>query len=166
MPRGRGRRADYSWFSTCGVVNSMDLAVNTVGLGNGAIAVTTPLTITRIHGYFTAQLDAGGVDERAMIAFGIIKVSNEALAAGAGSIPSPDTDADAEWIVHGHLWVTSGAEAAIVNEGLFDRKVVDSKAMRKAKPSDSLAVMFETCITNDQTGTVDLTYGIRVLSAE
>ncbi len=157
---------DYNWSGVCGVVNSMDLAVNTVVLGNGSFAVGVASTITRVHGLFTAQLDAGVVDERAMIAFGVIKVSLEALSAGAGSIPSPAADANAEWIVHGHLWVTSGAEAAIVTEGLFDRRVVDSKAMRKVKASDALAVMFETCIVNDQAGTVDLTYGLRVLSAD
>ncbi len=163
--RSRGRRADYLWASVCGVANDVDNAEGVRAIGTGSFVVGELLTIVRSHGLFTAQLDPTAVNERVMAAFGVIKVSNEAFAAGIASIPSPNADADAEWIVHGYLWVTSGQEAAIVPDGLFDRVRIDSKAMRKAKPSDTLAVAFEICSSQDQGGTVDFTYGLRILSA-
>ncbi len=163
MARRSGRKTDYEWSAVCGKLNALDLAINTVGLGTQGFVGNVPLTLMRVHGLVCANLDAGAVDERAMISFGIIKVSDDALAVGITAVPTPTADADAPWIVHGHLWVTTLSEAAIAPDGMFHRVVIDSKAMRKMKPNESLAVVFEVCDTTDQGGTVDLSYGLRVL---
>ncbi len=164
MARAKGgRRTDYEWISQCGRMSQLDLTTGSVALGTGAFDLTGPGTVMRLRGRFYAQLDIGGVDERAVIAVGVIKVSDEALAAGVASIPSPDTDGDAEWIWHGYLIVSAGAEAAVVTDAMFDRVEVDSKAMRRFKASDSLAVVAEVCDSSDQAGTADLMYGLRLL---
>jgi len=48
---------------------------------------------------------------------------------------------------------------------LFDRVVIDSKAMRKMKALDQIVLMAEVCDSTDQGGTFDYNYGLRILSA-
>ncbi len=164
--RGRaGRAPDYEWLAMGSKISAIDLATGTTGLGGNALAVSGPGTLVRFRGHIFAQLDAGGVDERALIACGFILVSNEAFAAGIASVPKPFTDADADWVWYGFLSISSGAEAGVVGDSLFDRLPVDSKAMRKVKPSQSLVFVVEVASSQDATGTFDVMYGLRILGA-
>ena len=70
------------------------------------------------------------------------------------------------WIWQGALYVNSGAEAAVIPNFLSDSIVVDSKAMRKLKPGQSIAFVHETpsqLVTN-QSGTYDITYFFHCLN--
>ena len=165
MARRSGRRADYEWFGVADTITGVDLGIGQVSLGTNSLDFAGPGTLMRLRGSLYVALDATAVNEFAVIAAGIIKVSDEALAAGAGSIPSPHTDADAEWIWHSYLTISSLAEAAVAPQALFDRAVVDSKAMRKFKSSDSLAFMVEVADSLDQGGSFDFSYGYRSLVA-
>ena len=64
--------------------------------------------------------------------------------------------------------MTSGAEAAIVTDGLHDSLVVDTKAMRCVKPNDTVAFVFQTPaeLVKDQTGTIDIAYYLHCLAGE
>ena len=164
--RGRtGRSPDYEWFAMGGKASAVDLAAATASLGPSALAVSGPGTLVRLRGQVFLQLDAGAVDERVLVCFGIIIVSNEAFAAGVASVPKPFTDADADWMWHGFLSVTSGAETGIVSDFLVDRVLVDSKAMRKVKSSQTLIFVAEVASSQDAAGTFDYMYGIRILGA-
>jgi len=162
--RSRGRRADYDWIHVCGS-GQIDLAVGAALLGTGSFDVLAASTVMRMHGLVSVELDAAAVNERILVAYGAIKVSDDAIAAGVASVPKPNTDGGAEWIVHGHLFVSSGQQGAVVNEFLVDRDRFDSKAMRKVKSSDSIAFVFEVCESSDQGGTADIQYGARLLQA-
>ncbi len=161
--RRSGRRTDYEWLSLRGKITALDLTVNATGLGDGGLQVTGPGTFMRARGHAFLQLDAGGADERVLIALGLIIISNEAFAAGAGSIPAPGNDEDADWLWHNYVGLSSLAEAAVQSDALFARVEIDSKAMRKVKPQQTLAFLAEVLLTEDQTGTLDVLYGVRIL---
>ncbi len=112
-------------------------------------------------------MDAGGVDESAMIVCGLTIITQDAVSAGVVPEPGLIGVDDGNWLWHGHLYVSSGAEAAVDGAfpGLVDRLEIDSKAMRRVKASDALAFVFQTParLTQDQTGTFDLTYDIHGL---
>jgi len=168
MARGRsGRKTDYNWFSAAGDILGMDLAIATAQLGAGAnslLTFTAAQTVVRLRGQFFAQLDATAVDERVVIAVGLIVVSENAAGAGITSIPHPFTDSSEDWIWHGFMHLSSLAEGSVVNDALFDRQIIDSKAMRKVRLSEQLAFVAEVADSTDGGGTVDLTYGYRILS--
>jgi len=168
MPRGRsGRRPDYDWNGISGVSGALDLAEGSVALftGNASLQASGALTLMRTHGQVFAQLDATAVDERALIAFGMIIVSDNAFAAGVGSVPAPFADIVDDWFVHGFLSVSSGAEGAVVTNPIYDRLTINSKAMRKMKNSERIVMVAETVESIDQGGSVDLLAGCRLLTA-
>jgi len=166
MPRGRsGRRADYDWQAIADAIVAIDAGTGTKAVLGNALVVSQALTLMRLRGQVMVQLDPTAVDERLIIAVGIIKVSDEAFAAGAGSVPGPHSQGDAEWIWHSYLTVTSLAEGAIATNALFDRVVIDSKAMRKCKASETIILVAEVADGVDQGGTWDMLYGFRALTA-
>ncbi len=164
--RGGGRKTDYSWSSVCGEILNLDLAETTKAVGNGTVVVTTPLTFMRLRGRIMATLDATAVNERAVIAVGIILADDQAVAAGVVSLPGPDSQGEDFWIWHGYLMVDSGSEASVNQNFLSDRLEIDSKAMRKARSNDTLVLIAEVCSSTDQGGVVDLQYGLRALVGE
>ncbi len=165
MARRRGGRGlDYDWVSTGGSNSAIDLAVGVAALGSGSIDINSAATIMRTRGLVAIQLDATAVDERALIAVGIIVVSDNALAAGTASVPAPFTDSSDDWLWYDFMWVSSGAEGAVVSDFLAQRTVIDSKAMRKVKAGENLALVVEVVVASDQGGSFDLQYGFRSLS--
>ncbi len=164
-----GRRADYSWSSIAGSISALDLAIGSDGRGDEGGVIARAGTIVRIRGLVTAELDAGAATaENALITVGIIMASENAFGAGAASLPNPEDDPGEDWIWQGHLYVTTGSTFAGAEEGVneVDKVVCDSKAMRKVKPSEVIAVMASVVESDDQTGTVDLKYTFRILAAE
>ncbi len=120
-------------------------------------------TVTRIHGELLFQLDAIAVDERAVVAWGLIVVPDNVVTVGATAAPHPFTDIEDEWIAHGFGVMSSLAESAVQSDGLFHRLTVDSKAMRKVKDTQSLMLVVEVADSLDQGGTFDVIGGFRVL---
>ena len=163
--RGRGSFtvAHKDWLNICSAGSSIDLASNTKALGAVGIAFSLPGTILRQRGTLFLQLDAGAVDERAVIAAGTILVSSAAFAAGVASVPGPASDSDNDWIWYSSAVISSLAEGAIQSDALFTRIDMDSKAMRKVKPDDVMVLVLEVCTSIDQTGTFDFMYSMRQL---
>ena len=167
MARRSGRRADYQWQAGATISSGVDIATGTATAGNaGIINILAPATISRIHGHIFFQLDTTAVDERVVICYGLIIVSENALGAGVASMPHPFTDAEVSWIAHGFASVSSLAEAAVQPDALFTRVEVDSKAMRKVKPTEQLVLVVESVISVDQAGTWDMMAAFRVLFAD
>ena len=162
MARGRGRRTDYEWASVCGVIDGVDLAVTTSTGTIWTFAVQTALTVMRMRGELYVQLDATAVDERALIAYGIGKGSTDAITAGA--VPDPVADQGFPWIWFGFAAISSLAETAVQPQQLAARLTIDSKAMRKMKPQESLFLVGQVCAASDQGGTFDTMFGVRVLT--
>ena len=162
----RGRKVDYQW------LNMGDLETSAVMPGAGvygSIGLISGLmqTIFRIRGRVGVVLDTGGVGESAMILCGLTLVDNEAFAGGLA--PEPFTTGaggdDGNWIWQGTLYVNSGAEAAVVPDRLSDAIDIDTKAMRKWKPHQTLAFVHQapTDLVVDQAGTYDLSWYAHVL---
>ena len=154
----------YTWF-TFGEASVNDPIPSKV-LGVAGAQAQVSLTTVRIRGTVGAVLDTGGINEAVMVRFGLVKVTGDAFAAGATSIPGPGSDREADWIWTGQLFLDSGAEAAIVTENLSAQLSVDTKAMRKLRAGDTFAFMAETLAAEitDQGGTLDFFYAIDVLN--
>ncbi len=108
--------------------------------------------IRRTRGMISVTSDQGGLYEDQMIAFGMIVVTDLALAAGAASIPGPATDAsDDGWFVwEGITQLSSATFNVAPTEGDFGLPPYhfDSKAMRKVPEGYGVAVMVENESSN------------------
>ncbi len=116
-------------------------------------------TVVRTRGIFEVHPTAFGADLSYGGAYGLGIVSDEAFAAGAASIPRPFDDDDwAGWLVHGfyggHLEFQSGVGIMMS----LDPVVIDSKAMRKVGPNETLVWVVES-----QAGAVQVRIHARVL---
>jgi len=116
-------------------------------------------TVVRVRGIFQMHPTImTGTDLVYGGAYGLCIVSDEALAAGAGSIPRPFDDDDwAGWFVHGYY---AGRLEDDVDGNIFapPSTFIDSKAMRKVGPGESIVWMVES-----QFGAVQATIHARVL---
>ena len=163
MPRGRsGRRTDYAWLTAGGVKTALDLAVASADILVGRLDFASPGTLTRVRGVIHADLDAGGADERAIVAVGLIIVKQVAATAGIASVPTPFTEGSAPWLWHGYLPVSAGAGGTLETAESYTIEI-DAKAMRRLKPDDSLIMVAEVAMSVDATGTVDLMWAGRAL---
>ncbi len=161
--RGGGGIAQKNWQSNCVVLNALDIAIGSASAVE-VFQYATAQTILRTRGKVYLQLDAGGVDERVVVAMGLIIVSRRAAAIGVTALPLPDTNAEDDWLWYGYMVCSSLGEAAIQPDALFDRQEVDSKAMRKVKADESLVFVSEICTSLDVTGSVDVMLGVRQLT--
>ncbi len=163
--RRSGRGPDYFWGGMSDSTPGIDLTEGTKVLGTTAFAFSQSQTLTRLRGDILVQLDSGGVDERATIALGIGVFPTDAVAAGVVSLPGPESDIGFPWVWHSYVNVSTLAEAAIASDFIAVRLVVDSKAMRRVKVNESLALVGEVAASVDQAGLWDLMYGVRILTA-
>ncbi len=166
MARGRsGRRTDYSWLGVNDIASDVDIGGAAQFLGT-ATTFGSAGTLVRIRGRAFAQLDTGGINERATLILGLGVFQNDAVLAGIA--PEFNTDgasSEYSWIWTGALFVSSCSEAAIVDDSLFDRIEIDTKAMRRIKPNEVLAMVIEAPAAGalDQTGTIDVMVQYRAL---
>jgi len=117
------------------------------------------ITIVRIRGAVDVWLEVATTvgDAFGDVAFGIGVVSGDAFAAGAASMPGPLSDPDWDWMwVHylGAVVSLTTVESAL--EGLAATRIeIDTKAMRKLKPNQTVFGVLET---EDETGAVTLSF--------
>ncbi len=164
MARSSGRRTDYTWATMGDVVLAIDIgAVATVS--PNVLQFLTAQTVTRIRGKVAATLDTGGAGESCILlaALGIFPTDM----ATAPEIFTTGADEDS-WIWQGALYLSSGAEAAVVEDALSFQIDVDTKAMRRVKPLQELRMIFEvpSALATDQGGTVDATSYCHVLTGQ
>ena len=110
-----------------------------------------------------ASIDGPTDGDQAVIAVGLIVVTEEQLATGVGAISDSAADLDAEWLWHGFLLLQ--AQAANLEHGVVDRLTIDSKAMRRFKQTQSLAfVVSATSLSG--TPATDVIIAVRQLFGE
>jgi len=143
-PIGRGQRAPTTWARTVDTVYTLLPAVSkvlltTVVLNNPGISET----VRRTRGLVSIRSDQNAAVEPQLGAFGAVVVSDLAIAAGAGSIPGPVTEAqDDGWF----LWVpfnqtsTKSLTAGALHSVQYE---FDSKAMRRVEQGFGVAFMVE-----------------------
>ena len=152
MPRRRsypalrqGQRRKSSWFAgpdetaaTTVAAGSADLqsVLNAVGLQY------RPFTIVRTVGQIFISSDQAAGGELFHGAFGLAVVSEQAAAAGTGSLPTPITEQGSEfWLLY-QLVVAQGFQAA-GESASYQVFNFDSRAMRKVDEGQTVVSVFE-----------------------
>ncbi len=164
--RSSGRRTDYSWTAAADIMTGIDLGA-VAAFGPVATGLTQPGTIMRVRGTVGATLNAAAVQEFGLVHLGLIVVPADTFAAGVA--PEFQTDGasseSGHWMWTGSIFLSSGFEAAIVNDQLSASIEIDSKAMRRFKPNDVVALVVENPAGawNDQGGDVSVAYRYRTL---
>ena len=126
----------------------------------GAVLTTeSKATLVRVRGHLTAfLLSATAAGDGFAVGIGIGLVTNDAFAAGAGSIPDPIDDADDDmWLYHRFFFLQSPLAAIAPSAG--DRVgaiefEIDSKAMRKWTSDQTLVGMIQTVENGTATGEI------------
>ncbi len=142
-PIRSGKTIDYKQWSLLPAARVSTASVSTQI--SSALSFVIPATILRVRATLVILLDGaaeGGV-QGVVSALGI--VSTDAFAAGAGSMPDPAAEPEYPW-----LWwksaelisQTTGATAGQSDIGSAVRYDVDTKAMRKVKPGQSLVWVY------------------------
>ena len=109
---------------------------------NATALALRPFTIVRSHFELALQSDQAAAIEEQSIGFGIAVVSDQAVAAGIGSIPTPVTEAGSNlWFMHHFLFADESNLTDRTRNGQF--RAYDSKAMRKVEVGQDLVVVLE-----------------------
>ena len=109
---------------------------------NAAALALRPFTIVRTHLTVFWESDQVAAAERPLGAFGMIVVTDQARAAGAGSVPHPVNEADASWFAwQGLISSLAFASGTGFVEPSGSSYSVDSKAMRKVGINEDMVLM-------------------------
>ena len=132
--RSRGPRRTTTWFDIPPTSTIMTASGGTlVSVLNAAALALRPFTIVRTHLLVHITSDQLAADEIQMAAVGFAVVSDQASAAGVGSIPTPVTENGSDlWFLHQFVINEFALNSAIgfdANAG--HQYLIDSKAMRK-----------------------------------
>ncbi len=146
QPQFRTRRGTDWGF--CVDMLNQSISSSTKQLGTTSIVVDEQQTIVRIRGVLELHLgSAAAAGDGYLGAAGIALVNSDAFAQGINSIPGPQSDAHWDaWMWHSFFslhsitaTIADGANAA----GVHQRIEIDTKAMRKWDPSETLVLMVE-----------------------
>ena len=176
--------AHKEWDEFSQVLNTIDIAGGTVAMASTALSALEALTILRSRGLWTVELDATAINERVTVGAGLTIVSSKSPSVNPlprtatwtfhhdcrqtrcfqlTESPAPITDISEDWLWRGYMQVSSGEEAAANTNSLFDRQVIDSKAMRKMKPGDTEVFVVEIDRSVDQGGSINVMFSVATL---
>ena len=168
MPRFRRqvqRRSNPNkgWSATVGATRVSIPANTAVLLGSFAAGDTeADVTVLRTVGMFAISSDQVSASEDQIGAFGLIKVTDTALAAGIASIPNPVDEASSDgWFVYRSFAQTftfiTAAGFDPITSTIFE---FDSKAKRVVHGEDALAIVVGNA---HATHGFDIVFSMRVL---
>jgi len=162
--RRAGRRTDYEWANISDLLAAVDIG-GAAAFGAQGLVFSIAGTVTRVRGRIGAVLDTGGAGEFGLLLCGLMTLANDSFVGGTAPELATQGVDEASWLWRGSLWLSSGKEAAVVPDQLSVDLVVDTKAMRRMKPNETLAIVFEAPAAAwvDQTGTMDVIYDLHVL---
>ena len=161
-PLGRGQRRQTLWLT--GTTTRTSLA------GGGSALVTSlnaaglalrPFTIVRTRGYFTIASDQQLATEFYEGAVGSTVVTDQAVAAGVASVPTPISEDASDWFVYDRIadeFVFGDATGFILGSILAR---LDSRAMRKVDLGEDLITVIEASTLN--TSGITITQYMRFL---
>ena len=118
---------------------SQTITADATFIPSGFLNFTIPATVLRARGAFKVAFLGGlQIADEVEIVVGLGIFSSDAVAAGAGSLPDPAAEGEYPWLWYGAILLHSGGvdEEATWAQARVD---VDTKAMRKVKPGQSLA---------------------------
>ena len=137
----RGRKIDFKqWTAIPG--SSQNLTANATIAGPGFLSFSAPATILRVRGYTqVAFLQAGlTLADEVDVVFGMGVFSTDAVTLGATALPDPSAEPEYPWMWYGELSMYS-PNADFGDPMIQQRLELDTKAMRKVKPGESLVVV-------------------------
>ncbi len=146
----RGPKRATQWLGSSTETDISSLAAGTVLLDQ-TFAFGEPATIVRTRGTLWVGSDQVVADEFPFGALGMAVVTDEAVAAGAASIPAPEADSDSDqWF----LWTPFQASLQFGSAIGFQspsmaRYDFDSKAQRKVHDGSTAVVMIENASATD-----------------
>jgi len=159
--RSRSRKVvNYSWTGTTTASLIVVAPLTKVFLGSFALVTPFEETVVRARGVMFINSDQSAGVEQQLGAFGLIRVTNLAVAAGAASIPGPSTDITNDgWL----LWqgIAQQGVVALAHLGGGMLYHLDSKAQRIVREGQSIAMMVENTHAT-HTFTIGITF--RLLS--
>ena len=128
---------------------------------NAAALALRPFTIVRTRGLLVARSDQVAASEFFSIAYGDIIVTDQAVAAGVGSVPTPAAEPQSDWHVFERLSGQFDFGTGVGFQIDSVERVIDSKAMRKVDLGEDLIGVQEVTLVSD--GGVTLNSFTRVL---
>ncbi len=148
VQRSSTRRStpNRSWTGSFSATTATVGAASKVLLGSFSLSNSNiDETVLRTVGVISIQSDQVAADELQIGAFGLIIVSDLAVAAGAASIPGPITDrADDGWFVYVPFCQSLEFISAVgVLPDMATQYQFDSKAKRKIAEGQNIAIMVE-----------------------
>ena len=163
----RGPQRQFIWSGILLQAAGAALASGKSTGGLGALGVTSGggVTLIRTRGMYNVHFDPTSVNDVVQFAMGLALFSSDAFTAGAASLPGPISDLDYDWIWHQNILLgptftaTEGTADLMQNTGYRE---LDSKAMRKLKPSESMGFVVEAAILSGG-GTIDFSMSARQL---
>ena len=140
------------------------LTITQAALGGIGFTVSSSSTVLRIRGSLAFKATPDAITDDDVVGIGLGIVTSDALAVGGTSIPGPLGDPDwGGWIWHNFVPFLAGASSGI-NELDYRVIEVDSKAMRKMKVNESLALIGQLATGNYSA--IVVTGGLRVFFGE
>ncbi len=133
------------WGRSPADTGSTVLAASTAVLDSTAVSVAEGETIVRIRGMITIYSDQQAGTEDQVGAVGMLIASDQAVAVGVGSLPTPYTDQDSDlWMMH-QYWAGAFvfADATGFSAQAAKSFPFDSKAMRKFGTGSTFCVIVE-----------------------
>jgi len=133
-------------------------------LGTSLGVSTSGSTLIRTRGTGLVMFDAAATNNVVLFAIGLGIFSSDAFAVGAGSLPGPITDAGYSWVWH-RLFSLGPALDGTQNVQNIGQNIpfeIDSKAMRKMHPNETMGFVAEGLVINGG-GTVDFSVAVRQL---
>ena len=142
----RGRKIDFKqWDAAPGLIGSENADATFIG---GSLAFNIPATILRWRSHVACMFDeTRAVGDRAVFTFGVGIFSTDAVTLGSTALPDPAGEPEYPWV----WWkefrldcfaVHAGANVNDAGWGPTQQRYdLDSKAMRKIKPGESLLIV-------------------------
>ncbi len=144
-----GPRREFSWFDIPPAALVLNVAGGTIYAQlTAAELARRPFTVMRTHITAHIESDQLAASEFQIAALGLAVVSEQAAAAGVGSVPTPVTDDDSDaWFVHKWVMNSIGFGDATGFSTMGSVYEIDSKAMRKVNDGDDVVIVGEFSAT-------------------
>jgi len=126
------------------VVTVPSTLATVVAVYDAAILGLRPFTILRTHLVLSFRSDQSATAEFPFGIYGETIVTDTAAALGTTAVPNPGDEPEGDWYIYQPLQAEFLLKSAVGFEAnAMQTVVVDSKAMRKVGPDDSLMAIFK-----------------------
>ena len=139
---GQGRTIDFKAWNA---MPSLLTEVSGVGTSQGgALSFTSPATILRCRGYVSAFFDESvQIGDEYKLIFGLGISSTDAFTAGA--MPDPGSEPEYPWLWWDSAWLECYLAAGQEGWGTTAQRFeIDTRAMRKVKPGQTLTLIVQS----------------------